>query len=235
MTGRSSRAMERCVMAQSCTLTGPPMATRRLERTLACRVDDRHLDVVAPAEEIGDGVELTRERVALGVGRVAAVERAAEVTGPDRVELVGQLVRARPRLDDGEGAARMPDDVGVGREVHARVHRTRVGLLAEDARHLGRAHPAVAVPLGPPVTQPDPVHHPVAGEPVVGRGFGRRGGIGAVAQVAAVEGLGHVAGDGQVGRRDLFEDGGEVALQVRIGGHGHGCPLCRAENTANPS
>ena len=47
--------------------------------------------------------------------------------------------------------------------------RPRAGLLAERARHLRRAHPAVAVPLGPAVPQPDPVHHPVAGEPVVAR------------------------------------------------------------------
>ena len=35
VTGRSSRTMKRSVMAQSCTLTEPPMVTRRAERTRA--------------------------------------------------------------------------------------------------------------------------------------------------------------------------------------------------------
>ena len=222
-------------MAQSCTLTGPPMATRRLERTLRPRVDDRHLDVVAPSEEVGDGVELARQRVALGVRRVAALQRAAEVAGADRLELVGQLVRARARLHDGEGAARVADDVGVGGEVHAGVHRPRARLLAQRPRHLGRTHPAVAVPLGPAVAQADPVHHAVAGEPVVGRGLGRRDGIRPVAQVAAREALGHVPGHGQLGRRDLLEHGREIALQVGIGGDGHGCaPLLVGHENGHP-
>ena len=189
------------------------------------RVHDRHLDVVAPAEEIGDGVELPRQWVALRVRRVAAFQRAAEIAGADRLELVAQLVGACAGLHDGEGASRMADDVGVGREVHAGVHRPRAGLLAERTRHLGRAHPTVPVPLGAPVTQPDPVHHPVTGEPVVGRGLGGRDGIRPVAEVAAGEGFRYVPGDGQLGRGDLFEHGREIALQVRIGADGHGCPL----------
>ena len=56
-------------------------------------------------------------------------------------------------------------------------------------------------------------------------GSGGAAGFGPVAQVAATEGLGHLAGHREVGRRDLFEHGGKVALQVRIGGDGHGCPL----------
>ncbi len=150
VTGRSNRAMERWVSAQSCTLTGPPIVTRERAHP-ALRIDDRHLDLVAPPEEVGHRVELAGERVALGVGRVAAVERAAEVAGPDRLELVGQLVRERARFHDGKGAGRVADDVGVGCEVHAAVHRTGAGLLAEGARDFGRPHPAVAVPLGPPV------------------------------------------------------------------------------------
>ena len=35
--------MKRPVIALSCTLTGPPMATRRLERTVAVGVEDRDL------------------------------------------------------------------------------------------------------------------------------------------------------------------------------------------------
>ena len=192
------------------------------------RVQDRDLDVVAPAEEVGDGVELTRQRVPLGVCRVAAGERAAEVAGADGLELVAQLVRTRPGLDDGEGTAGVPDHVGVRCEVHAGVDRARPGLLAEGPRHLGGTDPAIAIPLGSPVTEPDPVHHAVAGEPVVGGRLGGRDGIGPVAQIAAAQGLGQPAGDGQFGRRHLLEHGCEIALQVRIGGHGHDCPLRRA-------
>jgi hypothetical protein len=35
VTGRSKRTIQRCVMAVSCTLTEPPMVTRRAERTRA--------------------------------------------------------------------------------------------------------------------------------------------------------------------------------------------------------
>ena len=114
-------------------------------------VEDRHLDVVAPTEEVGHGVELVGQRIPLGMGRVAALERAAEVTRADRLELVAQLVWPRPGLHDGEGAPRVPDDIRVGRKVHPGVHVSGPGLLAEGARHIGGPNPAVPVPLGTPV------------------------------------------------------------------------------------
>ena len=176
------------------------------------RVDDRHLDVVAPAEEVGDGVELAGQRVPLGVRRVAALESAAEVARADRLELVGQLVGPCAGLDDGEGASRVPDHIRVRREVHLGVHGAGPRRLPQRARHLGGPDPAIAVPLGPAVAQPDAVHHPVAREPVVGRRLGHGDGIGAVAQVAAIESLGHPAGHRQLGRRHLLVHGSESAL-----------------------
>ena len=56
-------------------------------------VDHRVLHHVAPTPEIGHGVELARCRVAFGVGRIAAGQRAVEVARADSVELVGELVR----------------------------------------------------------------------------------------------------------------------------------------------
>ena len=206
------------------------MVTRRAERTTPSASTTRDLDVVPPTEEVGHRVELARERIALGVGRVAATEGAAEITGAHRLQVVGQLVRERAGLHDGERAAGVADHVGIGSEVHAGVHRTGSRLFAEEARHLGRTDPAIAVPLGPPVAQPDAVHHAVPGEPVVRRRFGGRCRVGTVAQIAAAEGIGQLTGHGEVGRRDLFEHGRKVALQVRIGGDGHGCPLRSGEN-----
>ncbi len=193
------------------------------------RVHDRHLDVVAPAEEVGDGVELAGQRIPLRMRGVSTVERASEVTGPKGLELVAELVGTCTGLDDGERATGVPDDIGVGCEVHIGVHRAGPRLLSERARHLGRAHPAVAIPLRPPVAQPDPVHHAVAREPMIGGGLGHGHRVGPVAQVAPVQDLGQLAPDGQLGHRQLLVHGSKVALQVRIDGRAHDYLLRRVQ------
>ena len=208
---------------------------RRLERTLAVRVEDRHLDVVPPPEEVGDGVELARQRVALGVCRVAALQRAAEIAGADRLELVAQLVRVvRPPRRWRRCGPAWPITLVFGAKSMPACTAPGRGSSPRALRHLGRAHPAVAVPLGPAVAQPDPVHHSVAGEPVVGGGLGGRDGIGPVAEVAAGQRLRNLAGHGEVGGGHLFQDRSEVALQVRIGGHGHEMPPSWGQNASTP-
>ena len=211
-------------MAVSCTLTGPPMVTRRDERTRASRVEDGHLDVVAPPEEIGHGVELAGQRVPLGVRRVAAVERAAEVAGADGLQLVGQLVGPRPGLDDGEGAAGVADDVGVGREVHAGVHGTGRGsspraraTSAERTQRL-RYHSARPSRRRIPCTIPSPVNQWYVA------GSGAETGIGPVAQVAAAEGLGDLAGHGQLGRRHLLEHRAKLPCRYGLAATVTACP-----------
>ena len=201
------------------------MATLPAGTDPGLRIHDRHFDVVAPSVEIGDGVELARERVALGVRRVPALQCPVEVAGTYGFQVAAQFVRAGTCLHDGEGAPGMADDIGVGCEVHPGVHRPRPGLLAECQRHLRRTHPAVPIPLGPTLTQTDPVHHAVAGEPVIGGGLGGGDRIRPVPQVAAAQDVGHVPGHLEIGRSDLFEHRGIIALQVRIGGDGHGFPL----------
>ena len=73
-------------------------------------------------------MELTGGGIALGVGGVPARQGAVEVARADGVELVGELVGAEPALDDGERPPGVADDVGVGGEVEAGVHRARAGL-----------------------------------------------------------------------------------------------------------
>ena len=89
--------------------------------------------------------------------------------------------------------------------VHAAVALPRRRRLAERLADARRAHPAVAVPLGPAVAQADAVDHAVAGEPVVRRRVDRPDRVRPVAQVAPVE-LDRAARpiDRQVERRDLL-------------------------------
>ena len=177
---------------------------------------------VAAHPAVGHGVQLAGVRVAVRVRGVARSARdarqgAPEVARADGVELVGQLVRRRPGLDQRQGPAGVPEHVGVGREVEAAggaAHR-----LAQRLGHAGRAHPAVAVPLRLPVAEPDAVHHALAEEPVVlVAGVVER--VGPDPQVAAVEVAGQLAGDGQVGRGQLLADRGEVVAQVAVAGPG---------------
>ena len=130
--------------------------------------------------------------------RACRRSRQLPMVSSSSVSSTGRL----PASTSGERAAVDADDVGV--------------------RDLVAAHPPVAVPLGPAVAQPHAVDHAVAGEPVVGAGVGRRLRVGPDAQQAAGQLGGHAAGDGQVGGGHLLGDGGEVAVEERLGGGGHG-------------
>jgi DNA-binding CsgD family transcriptional regulator len=177
--------------------------------------DDHVLDVV-PGPVVGDGVQFPGTRVELGVRGVAAGQGTAEVAGTRGAELGGQLVRQRAGFHGGQGAPGMPDDVGVGTEVGAVVHRPGRPFLAEGLGHLLGADPAVAVPLGPAVPQPDAVHHARAHEPVVA-GIFQAQRVRPVAQVAAAEPGGHPAGDRQVEGGDFLGDRGERAIEKSVG------------------
>jgi hypothetical protein len=181
----------------------------------------RVLHLVAPPEEVRDGVQLAGLRVAMRMRRVPAGQRGVEVARPDGVELTGQLVGDEPGLDDGEDAAGVTDDVGVGREVGAGGVRPRPRGLAESLRHVAGAHPAVAVPLGLAVAEAHAVHHPGAEEPVVRGRIGCDDRVGAIAQIATVQVVRDRPGDLQVGRGDLLVHGCEVALEVSIAGSRH--------------
>jgi DNA-binding CsgD family transcriptional regulator len=133
-----------------------------------CAVDDDVADVI-PGPEVRDSVQLTGLAIGLGVRGEAAAQRAAEVARSERVQLIGELVRQRACLRGGQGPPAMTDDVHVGREVHALVHRAGRPRLVHRRSQPPGAHPAVPVPLGPSVAQPDPVHHARPEEPVVVR------------------------------------------------------------------
>ena len=199
--------------------------------------DDAVLDELGAGPEVVGRVQLSRHRIQLRVRRVAVRQRAVEVAAGDRRELVVELDGLRPRFHQCVGASTEADDVRVGRAVHALGDRpARIGF-AQLVRHRPRADPAVAVPLGTTLTQPDAVHHAAAREPVVVRRIGVDR-VRSVAQVAAVEHVRQGALDGQVDRRDLLGHRREVPLEVRIGQRrrtprcsveiGHPCTPCVA-------
>ena len=158
-----------------------------------------------------------------GVRGVAAGKGAVEVARPHCLELVGQRIGPPAAFDDGQRAARVADDVRVGREVEARVDRAGTGRLAEGSGHVGRSHPSVAVPLGLTAADADAVDHPSPQEPVVGGGVGVDR-VGPVAQVTPVEVVGDRPRDGEIGDRVLVGHRAVVALQVaaaRLRRHRH--------------
>ncbi len=178
-------------------------------------VDHRVLDLVAPTPVVRHCVQLARLGIALRVRGVPTGQRAVEVAHPDGAELAVELVRAGAGFDDRERAAGVADHVGIGGEVHAAVHRTARPLLAERVGDIRRADEPFAVPLRLAVAQLHAVHHPVAGEPVVGRGVGGDG-VRPVAQVAPVEPVGDRAGHLEVGGRQLVTDGRVVPFEVPV-------------------
>ena len=180
--------------------------------------DDRVLDDLGSRPEVAGGVQLTGDRVELRVGGVPVRQCAVEVASADRRQLVVHLDRFGARLDDGEGPAAEPDDIGVRSVVHPLGTGAAGVGLSESGRHTTGSDPPVAVPLGATVAQADAVHHAVAGEPVVSRRV-RIDRVGSVAQVPTVQLARQCAGDFEVERGDLCVDGPEVPLQVRIAGH----------------
>ena len=152
---------------------------------------------------VGDGVQVAGGRIDLRVGGVAVGQRAAEVAVRERVELVGELDRPRPGLDEGERPAAESHHVGVG-GVEPAVALAGRRRLAEGFADLRRAHPASSVPLGAAVAQAHPVDHAVAREPVVRRRFDGAQRVGSVAQEAPLQLEGYGALHGQVERRHLL-------------------------------
>ena len=156
-------------------------------------VDDDVPDVI-PGPEVRDSVQFTGSAIGLGVRGEASGQRAAEVVRSERVQFIGELVRQRACLRGGQGPPGMTDDVHVGREVRALVHRAGRPRLVHRRGQPPGAHPAVPVPLGPSVAQPDPVDHTRPEEPVIVRVvLAER--IRSVAQVTAVQLGWHAAGD----------------------------------------
>ena len=155
--------------------------------------------------------------VQLGVRGVAAREFPVEVVRPHGLQLVGELVGERAGLHGGQYAPGVPDDVRVGGEVRVVVHGAAGPFLAQRARDLPGPDPAVAVPLGPAVAQPDTVHHAGAEEPVTVTPAGARvfqsHRVGPVAQVAAVQFRRQGTGHRKVERGDLLPDRRERAFE----------------------
>jgi DNA-binding CsgD family transcriptional regulator len=187
-------------------------------------VDDDVPDVI-PGPEVRDSVQLTGPVIGLGVRGEAASQRAAEVARPERVQLIGKLVRQRARLCGGQGPPGMTDDVHVGREVPALIYRAGRPRLVHRRGQPPGSHPAVPVPLGPAVAQPDPVHHARPEEPVIVRVVQAER-IRSVAQITAVQLGWHAAGDRQVEGGDLVGGRGESTREETVTS-AHGRPDTR--------
>ena len=115
---------------------------------------------------VGDGVQVAGRRIDLRMGGEAVRQCAAEVAVLERVEVIRELDRPRPGLDQGERPAAESHHVGVG-GVEPPVALAGRRLLAEGFADLRRPHPASSIPLGATVAQAHPVDHRVAREPVV--------------------------------------------------------------------
>jgi len=194
----------------------------------------RHLDAVGDLplgvghviHEVGrerrgaEEVQLAGDRVGLRVRGHRAAQLAVEVVGADRVEVPGEL-EGEVRLAQRQQASGVLDDVGAGgagRQVRAVLGH--VGGAVQG----GGAHPAVAVPLGAAVAQPDAVDHAAALEPVGGGDAGL--GVVAVTDQPAGQLRRQGALDGQLGGGDLVDGRGVVADQVGlVGGHGRNLAL----------
>jgi hypothetical protein len=126
---------------------------------------------------------------------------------------------------DQPGRRSQPDPVGGPRYANPAAGRTPPTLLTKLSGDARGPYPAVPVPLGPSVTQPHPVHHAVAEEPVIGGGIDLADRVRADSQIAAVEVLGYPSGHRKLGQRHFFGHRGEFAAEVGIhgrGGGGHG-------------
>ena len=133
---------------------------------LPVSTDHRVLHGVPAIHAVRNRMQLIGFRITLGMGGVAAGERAVEIADTDGVELVGHLEIGDTGLDQGEGPARMSDHVGVRADSGQPEVACRWGL-AERSCGLRATHPAVPVPLGLAVSDADAVHHAVSDEPVI--------------------------------------------------------------------
>lgn len=159
-------------------------------------------------------VQFTGDRVLLGMRGHRGGQLPTEVVRPDGLQLRGDPV-GKAHLAQGEHGVGMPDHMRVGG------HRGEVDaeVLADEGvtLQLPCPDPPVAVPLGPAAAQPDAVQHAGAGEPVAPVLAGQ--GVGAVAEIAAVQVRREGAPYGEFGGGVLLGDRREAALEVE----GNGC------------
>jgi hypothetical protein len=152
-----------------------------------------------------------------------SAQLAGEIVQADGLERPGRHLCRQRGLDQRQQLAGVKDDVGVGRDLEARLlagrdlQQTREQRLARGALLFETValHPAIAV-RGAAFTQRDGVDHAVAVEPVVAAGrLVRR--IGSV----AVEGPVQLAWDGpdhlEIVGRSLLAPRREVPLQKWVG------------------
>ena len=116
-----------------------------------------------------------------GCAVIESAKLAAEVVGAQRFQVIADFVRQR-ELHQRQRLAGVPDDVGIG-DAGVQISAAVVVVQRDRIIEALGAHPAVSVPCGTAVLQPDPVDHSVADAPVA-RASAR---IGAVAQIPAVQ------------------------------------------------
>lgn len=124
----------------------------------AAFVDEDVLDKI-PTIRIRDGVNLALPHVDFGVRGETSGQRAGEVVGPDRVQLVGDLVRQGAAFNRRKDSAGVGENMSVGREIVV-MDGTLTPLFAECFRNSFRTDPAIAIPLRPAVPQPHPCTMP---------------------------------------------------------------------------
>ena len=187
----------------------------------ARRVDHLVADVL-PAVVVAHPVQFPGGRVTVRVAGPRSVQAAAEVGLRQALQLVGQLDGQHARLRERPGLAGLREDVRVhhvvGDVAGAAAELLRAGQRRQalTARDVIVADEAVPVPFGLAVADADPVHHPVAGEPVVGHRVLRVDRVRPHAQQAAVQVLRDGSGHLQVVDRNFLVDGCERALEPAV-------------------
>ena len=166
---------------------------------------------------VRERVLLARQRIELRVAGEAGLERAVEIGPPDARKLVVELDRDAACLDDG---AQLPAHVHQARvdvAVARALARSRDRRAPEDLRRVPIDDEAAAEPLGSTASQPEPVRHAGAREPVIAHQAHevrpvRR--IGPDPEEAADEFFGDAADDLEVEGRDLGLERREVPGDV---------------------
>src|SRR5215469_11848154 len=117
-----------------------------------------------------------------------------EIVGPDRVQVVGDLVRQETTFNRRKDSTSVSQDMSVGGEVLA-MDGTLPPLFAERPRDSFRTDPAIAVPLRAAIPQPDTMHHAGAEEPMVFVIIDAAHGVRTVAQITCIQLSWYVSSD----------------------------------------
>ena len=131
-------------------------------------------------------MNLAPRQVDLSMRGETGWQGTGEIVGPNRVQVVGDLVRQETTFNRRKDSTSVSQDVSVGGEVLA-MDGTLSPFFAERLCDSFRTDPAIAVPLRAAIPQPDTMHHAGAEEPMVFVIVDAADGVRTVAQITAIQ------------------------------------------------